>query len=65
MVRTLMVSVADSVIFPAQDLLGLGSDARMNTPSTASGNWRWRMRQGALTRELGRWMAEMVRVYER
>jgi 4-alpha-glucanotransferase len=31
------------VVFPMQDVLGLGSEARMNTPSVASGNWRWRM----------------------
>jgi 4-alpha-glucanotransferase len=43
MIRTLMASVADTVVFPMQDVLGLGSEARMNTPSTASGNWRWRM----------------------
>jgi 4-alpha-glucanotransferase len=43
MIRALMASVADTVIFPMQDILGLGSEARMNTPSVASGNWRWRM----------------------
>jgi 4-alpha-glucanotransferase len=43
MIRALMASVADTVIFPMQDVLGLGSEARMNTPSVASGNWRWRM----------------------
>jgi 4-alpha-glucanotransferase len=43
MIRTLMASVADTVIFPMQDILGLGSEARMNTPSVPSGNWRWRM----------------------
>jgi 4-alpha-glucanotransferase len=34
-----------------QDLLGLGSKARMNRPGTASGNWRWRLRPGQLTHE--------------
>jgi 4-alpha-glucanotransferase len=43
MIRALMMSVADTVVFPMQDVLGLGSEARMNTPSVASGNWRWRM----------------------
>jgi 4-alpha-glucanotransferase len=43
MIRALMASVADTVVFPMQDVLGLGSEARMNTPSVASGNWRWRM----------------------
>jgi 4-alpha-glucanotransferase len=36
----------------AQDILGLGSQARMNYPSRATGNWRWQMSPGALTRTL-------------
>ena len=47
MIRALMASVADTVLFPAQDVLGLGSEARMNTPSVAGGNWRWRLRPGS------------------
>ena len=39
-----MASVADTVLFPLQDVLGLGSEARMNTPAVPSGNWRWRFR---------------------
>ncbi len=65
MIRTLMASVADTVVFPVQDLLGLGSEARMNTPATLSGNWRWRMAPGALTPALARRMSEMVRLYGR
>ena len=49
-----MASAADTVISPLQDLLGLGSEARMNRPSTASGNWRWRFKQGDLTPPLAR-----------
>ncbi len=41
--RTLLMSVADRVIFPVQDLLDYGSEARINTPSTAANNWTWRM----------------------
>jgi 4-alpha-glucanotransferase len=48
MIRALMASVAETVIFPMQDVLGLGSEARMNTPSVASGNWRWRMAPGQM-----------------
>jgi 4-alpha-glucanotransferase len=47
-IRELMRSVANTVIFPMQDVLGLGSEARMNTPAVPSGNWRWRMRPGEL-----------------
>jgi 4-alpha-glucanotransferase len=65
LIRTLMVSVADTVLFPVQDILGLGSEARMNTPGIASGNWRWRMSPGGLTPELAGRLREMVRLYER
>ena len=43
-IRALMASVANTVLFPLQDVLGLGSEARMNTPAVPSGNWRWRFR---------------------
>lgn len=45
-------SRARVAIVPAQDVLGLGSEARMNTPGTAEGNWRWRLEAGALSPEL-------------
>jgi 4-alpha-glucanotransferase len=38
-------------IVPVQDILKLGSDARMNTPGAESDNWSWRVEAGALTRE--------------
>ncbi len=43
LIRAAFASVADTAIIPAQDLLGLDSDSRMNTPATASGNWEWRL----------------------
>lgn len=45
LVRLAWESVSNTAIAPVQDLLGLGSDARMNLPGTASGNWRWRMKE--------------------
>jgi 4-alpha-glucanotransferase len=42
MIRTILASVADTAIAPLQDVLGLGSEARMNVPARPSGNWRWR-----------------------
>jgi 4-alpha-glucanotransferase len=45
-------SRAELAIVPAQDVLGLGSDARMNRPGRANGNWSWRLRPGELTDEL-------------
>lgn len=43
------MSKADTCITPVQDILGLGSEARMNTPSTTGSNWSWRMKEGQLT----------------
>lgn len=43
MIRLAMSSVAQTVILPMQDILGLGEEARMNRPSTTEGNWRWRL----------------------
>jgi 4-alpha-glucanotransferase len=65
LIRALMASVADTVLFPVQDILGLGSEARMNTPAVASGNWRWRMQPGALTPELAGRLQELTKLFER
>jgi 4-alpha-glucanotransferase len=65
LIRALMASVADTVLFPAQDILGLGSEARMNTPAVASGNWRWRIRPGALTPEMAGRLQELTKLFER
>ncbi len=43
MIRTVYASKADTAVVPMQDLLGLGGEARMNTPGTLGGNWQWRM----------------------
>ncbi|MBQ2719221.1 MAG: 4-alpha-glucanotransferase, partial [Clostridia bacterium] len=56
-VRTLLASAASLTVFPAQDLLGLGGEARINTPGRAEGNWAWRMTDGQLTAlESGPWL---------
>jgi 4-alpha-glucanotransferase len=57
--------VADTVLFPLQDVLGLGTEARMNLPATLGGNWRWRYRAGALTPELGQRLREWTELYDR
>lgn len=51
-IRALYVSVADTVVVPLQDVLGLGSEARMNLPGRPDGNWRWRFATADLTPEL-------------
>jgi len=52
MIRTLLASVADTVLFPLQDVLGFGSEGRMNLPGTSSGNWRWRFREENLGQDV-------------
>ncbi|MDQ3283784.1 MAG: 4-alpha-glucanotransferase [Acidobacteriota bacterium] len=51
LIRAAYTSVAETAIVPVQDILGLGSDARMNTPGAEHHNWSWRVRVGALTHE--------------
>lgn len=65
MIRLALSSVGALAIIPAQDLLGLGSEGRMNTPGLARGNWRWRLSPGALTQGIGARLAEMTRLYGR
>jgi 4-alpha-glucanotransferase len=48
-----------------QDYLNLGSEARMNTPSTASGNWQWRVDKESLTDTLAKEIKKMTKLYER
>jgi 4-alpha-glucanotransferase len=52
MIGNALASPTNTAIIPAQDLLELGSEARMNSPGIAKGNWQWRLKDGALTREL-------------
>jgi 4-alpha-glucanotransferase len=64
-IRTLLASVADTVLFPMQDVLGLGTEARMNLPATLGGNWRWRYQAGALTPELAERLRMLTELYDR
>jgi 4-alpha-glucanotransferase len=52
MIRAVYGSVADVAIIPLQDVLGLGTGARMNTPGKPTGNWEWRVPEGSLTTAL-------------
>jgi 4-alpha-glucanotransferase len=65
MIRTLMASVADTVIFPLQDVLGVGSEGRMNLPGTSSGNWHWRYRAEELTLGIGSRLKLLAQTYDR
>ena len=64
-IRAAEMSVADISIAQLQDVLGLGTDARMNTPASAEGNWGWRFQEGALTDELRDRLKEMTAMYGR
>jgi 4-alpha-glucanotransferase len=65
LVRTAWASVAVYAIAPMQDLLGLGTEARMNYPSTVGGNWSWRMEASALSDELRGRLGELNYLYQR
>ena len=64
-IRGAWSSVANMAISPVQDFLGLGSEARINTPGVAAGNWQWRLKHGVLTDELADRIAKLTKVYSR
>jgi len=65
LIRAACASVAALAVVPLQDLLELGSAARLNTPGTAQGNWSWKMPQNALSAELAQRYAHLNRLYAR
>ncbi len=64
-IRTAYASVSDYAIVQMQDILGLGSEARMNIPSTLGGNWTWRMKKGATTPQLAKKLYNLSKIYRR
>jgi 4-alpha-glucanotransferase len=64
-IRALEASVADTVLIPMQDVLGLGTAARMNQPATTHGNWRWRYGAEDLKPELAQRLRELAELYDR
>jgi len=65
LIRTALASVANLAIVPLQDVLGLGSAARMNVPARANGNWRWRFSADQLTPQIADRLRSLVRLYDR
>jgi 4-alpha-glucanotransferase len=65
LIRATSASVAQLALVPAQDLLELGSEARMNTPAVAAGNWSWRAPKGSWAPELGAKLAALAEVTDR
>ncbi len=65
MMRGAWASPADLAIMQAQDLLGLGAEARMNIPSTLGENWKWRALPGVFTPQLAKRLHREMQVYQR
>jgi 4-alpha-glucanotransferase len=64
-VRAAQSSAASLSLIPLQDVLGLGSEARMNTPSLQGGNWRWRCAPGQASAEVAARLAHLAEVTDR
>ena len=65
LIRIAMMSVADTVIFPMQDILGLGEKFRMNRPGTEEGNWRWQMEKDGIDPSVTQNLADQTRIFGR
>jgi 4-alpha-glucanotransferase len=65
MIRAAQGSPASLSVVPLQDVLGLGSEARLNTPSTRTGNYLWRYHPGSLRPELAQKLAALAEVTDR
>ena len=65
LIRLALSSIADIAILPVQDILGLGTIARMNFPGKEEGNWGWRYRSGALNQEIGDRLNSLTNLYGR
>jgi 4-alpha-glucanotransferase len=65
LMRAAARSVADLCIFPLQDVLHLGGEARMNTPAASTGNWAWRFEEGALHPDFAAQLAELTEMTDR
>ncbi len=64
-IRLAMMSVGKWAIFPMQDVLGLGEEARMNRPSVSHGNWEWRLRPEQMTPMVSEQLLEMTETFGR
>jgi 4-alpha-glucanotransferase len=64
-IRLAMMSAAEWVIIPMQDVLGLGEGARMNRPSYRAGNWQWRLVRGQIGRDTARDLKTRVSTFGR
>jgi len=65
LIRAASTSVADICLFPVQDILELGSEARMNVPSRSGDNWGWRCAEGVLVPKLAEKLAALTEITDR
>ena len=65
LVRAALASVSDTCIIPLQDYLGLGKEARTNTPSTLGGNWQWRVQKDMFTPGFAQELHALAALYGR
>jgi 4-alpha-glucanotransferase len=65
LIRAVETSVAETAVVPAQDLLELGAEARMNKPAVPEGNWSWRAPEHCWTEELAAKLAALAEVTDR
>lgn len=65
LIRLALSSVANLAIFPVQDLLGLGTKAKMNTPGTVEDNWSWRYHPNGLTQDIASHLKHLTNLYGR
>ena len=65
LIKLVMSSVADMVIIPMQDVLGLGENSRTNLPASSEGNWRWRLIPEKLSSVITKKLSEMTIIYGR
>jgi 4-alpha-glucanotransferase len=65
LIRAAAESVADTCVFPLQDILSLGSEARMNTPAAIGDNWSWRFTRGAIRTEHAEQLAAITELTDR
>jgi len=64
-IRLAMLSIANTVVIPMQDILGLGEEAKMNLPATTDGNWQWRLKPDQITPSLMEKLREITETYGR
>ncbi len=65
LMQAALASVAAVCVLTMQDLIGLGHEARMNTPATLGGNWRWRATEEQISPDIAAWLAENTYLYRR